>query len=225
MDGDAHDRHVGERELRSQAGALHVLAADAEEVDAPLALRGERAHQLAAQRIARMLAGDEENAQVVAAGGGAALADAARRRRAGAGGAIGEAHGVPPVGAAKRNSPLRSASAIPCARSPGVRPITAMPARCAAAAADMTEARSAATASETTATAERRAQRRRPHWRRLPERAMSEATPSPHSMAQHMAAVDDDTAAVAKRLQGVQQRRAVRRIGELPWFRRLWHRP
>ena len=39
--------------------------------------------------------------------------------------------------------------------------------------------------------------------------------------AQHMAAVDDDTATVAKRLQGVQQRGAVRRIGELPWFRRL----
>ena len=45
---------------------------------------------------------------------------------------------------------------------------------------------------------------------------MSEAMPSPHSMRQHMAAVDDDAATVAKRLQGVQQRRAARRIGELP---------
>ena len=38
---------------------------------------------------------------------------------------------------------------------------------------------------------------------------------------QHMAAVDDDTAAVAKRLQGVQQSGAARRIGDLPRFGRL----
>ena len=41
---------------------------------------------------------------------------------------------------------------------------------------------------------------------------------------QHMAPVDDDAAAVAKRLQRVHTRGAARRIGDLPWVGSPWHR-
>ncbi len=172
-----HHRDVGQRELRGEPRRLHVLAPDPQVVDASLAAGAERAHQLAAQRVAGVLARDQEDAQVVAAGGIAALA-----RRSVGGGTIGEAHARPPSGAAMRNSRWRSAASMPCARSSGERPMTAMPASWADAAAATTEARSAVTSPDTTATAVRRPQRPRPHWRKPPERAMRAAIPSPHSM-------------------------------------------
>ncbi len=86
---NSHDGDVLEGKLRGEAGTLHVLAADAEEVNASLTVGTKRGHKLAAQRIARMLAGDNEDAQVIAAGGGATLADAARGRCPRPRGAIG----------------------------------------------------------------------------------------------------------------------------------------
>ena len=62
-----HDGDVGERKLRCEPLALHLLAADAQVVHPALAARIERGHEPAAERVARMLAGDEEEAQVRAA--------------------------------------------------------------------------------------------------------------------------------------------------------------
>src|SRR5262249_15282267 len=157
---------------------LHGLATDAEIMDAPLAAGAERGHELAAQRIARVLAGNEEDAQVIAAARRATLAAAAGVCGPRRSDAIGKAH-APPLGrgAAMRNCRKRSALSMPCASSSGSRPTTATPARCAEAAAAMTETISPATASETTAIADRPPQRRRPHCRWLPARAISDATP------------------------------------------------
>ena len=63
-----HHRHVLHRKLRDEALLRHLRAADAEVADAAAAALVQGRHQLGAERVARVLAGDHEQPQVLPLG-------------------------------------------------------------------------------------------------------------------------------------------------------------
>ena len=60
---NAHDGDVADRKQAFEALGLHRLAADAGEVDFARLCFAERPHELEAELVARMFAGDESDAQ------------------------------------------------------------------------------------------------------------------------------------------------------------------
>ncbi len=68
---NAHDGDVADRKQAFEALGLHRLAADAGEVDVARPRFAERPHELEAELVARMLAGDESHAQWAHPAGGA----------------------------------------------------------------------------------------------------------------------------------------------------------
>jgi hypothetical protein len=64
----AHHRHVLHRELRDESLLRHQRATHADVAYAPAAARVQYRHELGAQRIARMLARNDEQPQVLALG-------------------------------------------------------------------------------------------------------------------------------------------------------------
>ena len=60
-----HHRHVLHRKLRDEALLRHLRAADAEVADAAAPALVQGRHQLGAERVARMLAGNHEQPQIL----------------------------------------------------------------------------------------------------------------------------------------------------------------